>query len=91
MEEDLCISGLGTAARKGLTGTVVILSLLLGLLALLQSPGPSPGPFIKRRNLAPLGQAPLQPLLWVDLQVQVPLYALSGVSKSRGHQAAEAG
>lgn len=71
--------GFGAAARKGLTGTVVILSLLPGLLALLQSPGPSPGPFIKRRNPGPLGQGPLQPLPWVDLEVQVPLYVLGRV------------
>lgn len=70
---------LGAAARKGLTGTVVILSLLPGLLALLQSPGPSPGPFIKRRNPGPLGQAPLQVVPGVDLEVQVLLYALGGV------------
>lgn len=48
--------GLGAAARKGLTGTVVMLSLLPGLLALLQSPGPSPGRFIKRRNPGPLAR-----------------------------------
>lgn len=71
--------GLGADARKGLTGTVVILSLLPGLLALLQSPGPSSGRFIKRRNPGPLGQAPLQPVPWVNLEVRVLLYALGGV------------
>lgn len=80
-------SGLGTAARKGLKGTVVILSLLLDLVSSPPIPRTLSRPFINRRNLGPLSRAPLQPLLRVRLNVQVPLYSAQlgqGVCKASG-------